>query len=186
MLTKIDLEDYPGYYFTYDPDDIYVPIRIYTLWKQYGQNFSVLTEDVHTEVKQHKCLGYWRVSLRTKDGERKIKRVHNIVALSLIENPFNLATVDHIDNNKENNHPSNLQWLSLSYNSKKNAFTNPKSAAKMRTYEIRFSNGKIKIVHCLKDFSKESKGYYNYHCLCKLAQNKNKTHKDIISVQEVL
>lgn len=185
MLTKIDIEECPGYFFTYDPEDPTVPIKFYTLWKQYGQNKLVLTENVITEVKQHICQGYHRVTLRNNLGQRKIYRIHNILAKCLIDNPFNLDSVDHINNDKNNNHPSNLQWLSKSYNSKKNAFTNEKSAAKARTYEIHFCNGNIKVVHCLKDFSKESNGYYNYHCLCKLAQNKNKTHKDIIKVIEL-
>lgn len=187
MITKVDLKNHLGYYFTYDPDDISVPIKFYSMWKQYGQNPSVLTENVHTEIKQHKTAGgYWRIQIRYSNGIRKIVPVHRLVAMNLIENPFNLETVDHIDNNKNNNHPSNLQWMTSSYNSKKNAFTNEKSAARTRTYEIHFTNGQSKVVHCLKDFSRDSKGYYNYHCLCKLSQKKNKTHKNITSVQEVI
>lgn len=185
MIIKIDIKECPGYYFTYDPNDITVPIKFYTLWEQFGQNKLILTENVITEVKQHVCQGYHRVTLRNNLGQRKIYRIHNIVAKCLIDNPFGLDTVDHIDNNKNNNHPSNLQWLSKSYNSKKNALTNEKSAAKARTYKIYFMNEKTKIVHCLKDFSKDSGGYYNYHCLCKLAQNKNKTHKDIIKITKL-
>lgn len=185
MITRIYLKEHPGYYFTYDPDDTSVPIRIFTLWKQCGQNNPILTEDNSTELEQHKNQGYLRVHLRDKNRKRKIIRVHRLVAQALIENPFNLETVDHIDNDKTNNHPTNLQWMTSSYNSKKNAFTNEKSAARTRTYQIHFTNGKTKVVHCLKDFSKDSKGYYNYHCLCKLAQNKNKTHKDIIKVKEL-
>jgi hypothetical protein len=185
MITKVNIDDYPGYYFVYDPDNPSTPIKFYTLWEQYGQNTIILTEDVHTEVKQHVCQGYYRIHLRDSNKKRKIVRVHNIIAKCLIENPFDLDTVDHIDNNKNNNHPSNLQWLSKSYNSKKNAFSNPKSAAKSRTYKIIFMGGNNKIIHCLKDFCKESNNYYNYHCLCKLAQNKNKTHKDIINVIEL-
>jgi len=183
MIIKIDIQEYPGYYFTYDPNDSTVPVKLYTLWEQFGQNKLVLTENVITEVKQHVCQGYYRVHLRDSNKKRKIIRVHNIIAKYLIDNPFNLDTVDHIDNNKTNNHPSNLQWLSRSYNSKKNAFTNEKSAATARTYKIKFVNGKEQVVFCLKDFCKENS--YSYHCLCKLAQNKNKTHKDIIKVIEL-
>jgi hypothetical protein len=183
MILKIDILECPGYYFTYDPNDVNVPIKFYTLWEQYGQNKLVLTENAITKVKQHICQGYHRVTLRNNLGQRKIYRVHNIVAKCLINNPFNLDTVDHINNDKNNNHPSNLQWLSKSYNSKKNSFTNKKSAAKARTYKIKFVNGREQVVFCLKDFCKEN--FYSYHCLCKLAQNKNKTHKDIIKVIEL-
>jgi hypothetical protein len=183
MIKRVDIEECPGYYFIYDPDDPTVAIKFYSLWKQCGQNRPILTEDVAIEVKQHTCQGYYRVSLRNKERQVKIYRVHNIIAKCLIDNPFNLETVDHIDNDKNNNHPSNLQWLSQSYNSKKNAFTNEKSAAKARTYKIQFVNGEEKVVFCLKDFCKENP--YNYHCMCKLAQNKNKTHRDIIKVVEI-
>ncbi len=183
MIKRVDIEECPGYYFIYDPDDPTVPIKFYSLWKQYGQNKLILTEDVATEVKQHLCRGYSRVHLRNREGQRKIYGVYRIIAKCLIDNPFNLEAVDHINNDKTNNHPSNLQWLSKSYNSRKNAFTNEKSAAKARTYKIQFVNGEERVVFCLKDFCKENP--YNYHCLCKLAQNKNKTHRDIIKVVEI-
>lgn len=61
--------------------------------------------------------GYARVSLR-KDGKSKEFLVHRLVALAFIENPKNLATVNHIDGNKLNNSVENLEWLSLSDNIK--------------------------------------------------------------------
>jgi hypothetical protein len=186
MITKIDLSEYPGYYFLYDPDNPSIPIKFYTMWKQYGNKYR-LTTDVHTEVKQHLNCGYSRVHLRDSNKNRKIIRVHNIIAKCLIENPFNLDTVDHIDNNKSNNHPSNLQWLSFSYNSKKNALTNEKSAARAKSYEIHFKDGRIKVVYCLKDFSRDSNGFYSYYSLCALTRNnsKNKSHKDIINIKRL-
>lgn len=185
MITKVNIPECPGYYFTYDPENSTVPIRFYTYWKQTGTQEMAFLEHNPIELRQHKNCGYYRVHLRDKNRKRKIHRVHCIVAKCLIDNPFNLETVDHIDNNKANNHPSNLQWLSFSYNSKKNAFTNEKSAARARQYEIHFLGGHKQVVFCLKDFSKESGGYYNYHCMCKVAQKKNHTHKDIICINEV-
>ena len=53
--------------------------------------------------------GYLLVSL-TKNKLSKSFRVHRLVALLYIGNPNNFDEVNHIDCNKNNNHPSNLEW----------------------------------------------------------------------------
>jgi hypothetical protein len=42
--------------------------------------------------------------------------VHRLVALAFVPNLSEYETVDHIDGNKENNHYTNLQWLTRSEN----------------------------------------------------------------------
>ena len=59
--------------------------------------------------------GYLKVDLR--NGEiRKQCRVHRLVAEAFIPNPFGLDTVNHIDENKENNCVDNLEWMSVGDN----------------------------------------------------------------------
>lgn len=58
---------------------------------------------------------YLRVGL-TKDGIRKHKNVHRIVATSFLPNPQNLPQVNHKDENKLNNYVENLEWCTASYN----------------------------------------------------------------------
>ena len=54
--------------------------------------------------------GYLRVSLRSGDICKQIP-VHVIVAKTFLENPNNYTTVHHIDHNKINNMPSNLEYI---------------------------------------------------------------------------
>lgn len=53
--------------------------------------------------------GYKRINL-LRDGKIKGFLVHRLVAEVFVSNPRNLPFVNHIDGNKINNHPSNLEW----------------------------------------------------------------------------
>jgi hypothetical protein len=48
---------------------------------------------------------------------KKLK-VHRLVALTFIPNPENKITVNHIDENKLNNHVDNLEWYTVSEQNK--------------------------------------------------------------------
>lgn len=58
---------------------------------------------------------YLRVVL-CKDGEKKNRFVHVLVANAFLPNPNNLPQVDHIDTDKSNNHLSNLRWVTSAEN----------------------------------------------------------------------
>lgn len=60
--------------------------------------------------------GYYYVYLWNK-GKHNFKLIHRLVAEAYIDNHECKDTVDHIDNNKENNSVNNLQWLTVSENS---------------------------------------------------------------------
>lgn len=53
--------------------------------------------------------GYVQVGLR-KNNRTKPHYVHRLVAGEFIANPYNKPLVDHIDNNPNNNHYTNLRW----------------------------------------------------------------------------
>ena len=59
--------------------------------------------------------GYIHVS-RKENGETIRERLHRIIAICFIENPEGYRYINHIDSNKTNNHPSNLEWCSNSMN----------------------------------------------------------------------
>lgn len=56
--------------------------------------------------------GYLNIKVDTKTIG-----VHRLVATHFIENRDSLPTVDHINENKEDNHVDNLRWVTVEYNS---------------------------------------------------------------------
>ena len=59
--------------------------------------------------------GYLQCSLSINNKHTK-NRVHRMVAELYVSGYFEGAHVDHIDNNKINNHYTNLQWCTKAYN----------------------------------------------------------------------
>ena len=65
--------------------------------------------------------GYLQVIL-CKDGERKPALVHRLVAKAFISNPNHYPQVNHIDENKSNNHVENLEYCTNQYNIRYSAY----------------------------------------------------------------
>lgn len=59
--------------------------------------------------------GYYRVTL-AKDGKKKQKYLHRLLAELFIPNPLNLPQVNHKDGNKLNCKMENLEWVSAQEN----------------------------------------------------------------------
>ena len=60
--------------------------------------------------------GYRRIKLKGKYYE-----IHRLVALAFLDNPHNLPQVNHIDEKKDNNNVSNLEWCTASQNQRHSA-----------------------------------------------------------------
>ena len=70
-------------------------------------------EKILKPVNTTKC--YLQVEL-SKQGKRKKYLVHRLVAQAFIDNPNNLPQVNHKDEDKTNNHVTNLEWCDALYN----------------------------------------------------------------------
>lgn len=56
-------------------------------------------------------IGYVRVNI-----DRRVRFAHRLVAAAFIDNPNNLPEVNHIDGNKGNCRPENLEWCTRRQN----------------------------------------------------------------------
>lgn len=66
-------------------------------------------------LRPGQACGYLKVSL-SKNGIIKSYLVHRLVATAFCNNPNKYEEVNHIDENKINNHYSNLEWCNHKYN----------------------------------------------------------------------
>lgn len=77
--------------------------------------------------------GYLSVTLRDFNRKRMV-RVHRLVAEHFLPNPLDLPQVNHKDKNKENNHISNLEWVTNQQNCEH---------ALAKEYTLKFRDGSI-------------------------------------------
>lgn len=76
----------------------------------HGRVFSLKYGKMRELKQKIDRYGYMQVCLR-KNGKVHSKTVHRLVAKAFIPNPENKNEINHIDENKTNNHVSNLEWM---------------------------------------------------------------------------
>ena len=75
--------------------------------------------------------GYMYVTI---NGKRV--RVHRLVAMAFVPNPHNKPDVNHIDGNKQNNHYTNLEWVTKSENQKHAVIISPTMIEGLKKYDL--------------------------------------------------
>ena len=157
---EYEIKGWKGYYLYIIENDI----KVFSSWgfdkvkpiKGISRK-TIIIEGKRRELSQRiNSHGYIIVDLSGKS-----QQLHRLIAETLIPNTNNLECVDHIDGNKLNNHPSNLQWITRSNNvikAQSMGFwgTPPKS------YEIGFKNNSKVIITNISDFSRKN-GYNSSH-----------------------
>ena len=101
-----DIKDYEGLYQVSDRGNVRSVDRINHIGSRYSGRILKPRYDKD---------GYLRVSL-SKNGIKKIKLIHRLVLEAFVENPSNLPEVNHLDEVKDNNELSNLEWCDSRYN----------------------------------------------------------------------
>lgn len=126
--------------------------------------------------------GYLEVRL-SKEGKNRTCSVHRIVAIAFIQNPWQKATVDHIDRDRTNNNISNLRWCSLSENMRNpltishiSKLSSQKKHTKQYKGVVRISiaDGATKTYESL---CSTSRGGFSPHCVYTVCSGRKKTHK---------
>lgn len=85
-----------------------------------GQVYSVRKDRFLTQQRTSDLYPYKNVFLVPHKGEGRWFKVHRLVALHFIGGPtLEKGEINHIDGDKENNHFSNLEWVSHSENIQK-------------------------------------------------------------------
>ena len=79
-----------------------------------------ITKEKKLKTQTNK-YGYNYIILANSFGKRKHYFIHQLVAKTFLDNPNNYISINHKDENKTNNHYSNLEWCSIKYN---NLFNN--------------------------------------------------------------
>ena len=178
----VELDEWPGYYLVYKKEDPTEQVRILSKWKKVGDKM-VISEDFTRETSQHiHQTGYYQLNMK-RPGEKKIvQKVHRLIAKQLVHNPRPdlYDTVDHIDNNKRNNHPSNLQWTTSPENTRKAANDGLFSFKK---FKLTFNDGRVEIVENLKEYCQVN-GYSRSECYA-VMNNAKSSHKDIVEVTKL-
>jgi hypothetical protein len=81
-----------------------------------NKNGIVINKLTNLIITQHINGGYSIIRIMSDDGKGKSFRIHRLVALAFLPNPYNYKIVNHIDKNKLNNNLDNLEWCTIQQN----------------------------------------------------------------------
>lgn len=81
-----------------------------------GRVWNIATQSIMKP--QLKKTGYLQVNLMKSNKKMVSERVHRLVALYFCNKPEGCNVVNHIDSNKINNNADNLEWTTVSGNTK--------------------------------------------------------------------
>jgi len=119
---------------------------------------KVINHKTNKEMKCSEVNGYRKINL-SKEGKKIKFSIHRLVATAFLWNPDELPQVDHIDENKENNHVDNLRWCNQQQNCKWHIELNPnkkinKNSKPVIVGGVKFSSAYFAAKHIAADSGK--------------------------------
>ena len=143
-----DVVGYEGLYQVSDRGNVRSVIRKDSIGRKCGGRILKLIPNAN---------GYIRVGL-CKNGIRKKKHIHRLVAEAFIPNPNSFPQVNHKDEVKDNNNVENLEWCTGKYNI--NYGTSIERSVKARSKKVRAVNIKTgEVIRFKSTAEAERKGY---------------------------
>jgi len=172
------IKNWPGYFLSIEENNI----EVYSSWGP-GVNKHLKRDTPTYKLSQRiNKNGYIRVDLNVGEHGRSQVFLHRLIAETLIPNPDNLDCVDHIDGNKLNNHPSNLQWITRGDNVRK-AQNMGRWGTPPKRYKLYHKDGREQIIENVSKFSRENE--YSATKIVAVCKGRRRSHKDIIKVIEL-
>lgn len=111
--------------------------------------------------------GYLRIKLRPTNTKKSVGFfIHQLVAHTFILNPYNFNIVNHLDEKRNNNHVSNLEWTT---NRDNIIYTCGK---KIGQFDL--NDNLIKIFRCITDANLEN-NKFKINCISRVCNGKLKT-----------
>lgn len=120
---------------------------------------------------------YLQVAL-SKDGSPVKYRVNRLVALAFIPNPNELPQVNHIDEDKTNNHVTNLEWCSAKYNTNHGTRTARCSDALSKAVEA-FDLESGSVIHRFKSTREAGRAGFSSGNISSCCNQVRKSHKGL-------
>ena len=96
-------------------NEVWLPVKNYEGFYEVSSHGNVRRVGNSVPRKPVYANGYQRVEL-SKNGKRKMYLVHRLVAEAFLINSEGHSYVNHIDEDKTNNHVSNLEWCTRKQN----------------------------------------------------------------------
>jgi len=70
------------------------------------------------EIRPYITNGYKYISITLNTGKRKHYKIARLVGFAFVSNPKNKPVINHLDGNKQNDNDWNLEWATVSENTK--------------------------------------------------------------------
>ena len=113
------------------------------------------TIDEKILLQTKNTIGYYCISLIAPNIKRKTQKVHILVANAFVENKNSYKCINHIDENKSNNHFQNLEFCTFKYNLEYGNGTKVRAITRNRNHPPR----KVVMLNLNGDFEKSFDSY---------------------------